>query len=202
MIFHRRPTHRIHHSYDTELPAVDFFRFLSCRRSPKTGGMNPRVNLLALALIASFISQVRADDDFLAKESLGQLKLNQGADAVVKALGKPESKGEDLFQGADGTWVQEWSYPAQGLQLVMASSEKGGAKMISSITATDGCKLATARGIRLGSTVAQVQKAYADVRSQEGASDEEFVAGSIYGGVIFSLEKGKVTRIFFGAAAE
>ena len=164
--------------------------------------MNPRLNLLALALIASFISQVRAEDDFLAKESLGKIKLNQGAEAVAQALGKPEFKGEDMLQGADGTWVQEWSYPAQGLRLVMASGEKGGAKTVSSITAKGDCPFATARGIRLGSASADVQKAYADVRSQEGASDEEFVAGSIYGGVIFTLNEGKVTRIFFGAAAE
>ena len=58
--------------------------------------MNPRLNLLALALIASFISQVRADDDFLAKESLGKLKLNQGV----------ETKSCDLVKQAKDMFVE------------------------------------------------------------------------------------------------
>ena len=29
-----------------------------------------------------------------------------------------------------------------------------------------------------------------------------FIAGSIFGGVMFNFEKGKVSRIFIGAAAE
>jgi len=66
-----------------------------------------------------------------------------------------------------------------------------------------GCKLATRRGIKIGDTVAAVRKAYGDVEDKSrGQSRDSFVAGSLYGGVIFDLKDGKVTQIFIGASAE
>jgi hypothetical protein len=47
-----------------------------------------------------------------------------------------------------------------------------------------------------------VRKAYAAFADGESSSEGSFVVGSIYGGIIFSFEKGKVSGIFFGAAAE
>ncbi len=48
-----------------------------------------------------------------------------------------------------------------------------------------------------------MRKAYASHADKENPpTAEQFVAGSIYGGIIFHFEKGKVSRIFFGAAAE
>lgn len=71
------------------------------------------------------------------------------------------------------------------------------------ITAGARCKLATTRGIKIGSTEAEVRKAYQDVENkEESEAGKSFVAGSIYGGVIFTLEKGRVVEIFMGAAAE
>ena len=58
-----------------------------------------------------------------------------------------------------GEWVQEWRFKAQGLTLNMASQSKGGAKTVLAITAEAPSKLATARGIRIGSTIAEMTKA-------------------------------------------
>lgn len=125
------------------------------------------------------------------------------AAAVEQALGKAESKGKNEEMGATGEWVQNWNYPAQGIELHMGSPKKNGAKTVSNIVATGKCALATSKGIKIGSTEAEVKKAYAKQQSkEESRAGETFVAGSIYGGVIFDFKKGKVSQIFIGAAAE
>lgn len=144
-----------------------------------------------------------AEDDLSARESLGTLRLGLTGAEVIKVLGKPSGKNKDVMWEAIGEWVQEWNYPAKGLVLNMASGKKGGAKSTLSISAAAGCSLATARGIRIGSTEAEVRKAYGAVEDRESSvRGESFVAGSLYGGVVFRFEKGRVSEIFIGAAAE
>ena len=142
-------------------------------------------------------------EDISATEALGKLKLGQKAAAVIKELGEPASKGENQLWGATGEWVQEWHYPDKGLSLQMASEKEKGAKTLLSMTATEKCTLATSEKIKIGSTEAEVRKAYAKLENkEEGKPGETLVAGSIYGGVIFTFKKGKVVQIFIGAAAE
>jgi ribose 5-phosphate isomerase len=65
------------------------------------------------------------------------------------------------------------------------------------------CDLRTWLGIGIGSTYEQTVKAYKDYIDKEMSDKARIVAGSIYGGVIFSFDsKGKVNGIFIGAAAE
>jgi hypothetical protein len=137
------------------------------------------------------------------EETLGKLKLGQEAGVVTKVLGNPDSKGKDVYWEAIGEWVQDWHFPKQGLTLAMSSEKKGGAKAIYSITAEAPCNLVTSRGIKIGSPEAEVAKAYRDLRNTEqSVSGKTFVAGSIYGGAIFTFKSGKVAQIFIGAAAE
>ena len=146
---------------------------------------------------------LRAQDSDVSGEPLGKLALGQKSAAVIQLLGEPKSKGENALMEATGEWVQEWKFPSLGLRLMMGSTEKSGAKTVWSITADPKCKLATARGIQIGSTEAEVKKAYAkEHEKEESQPGETFVAGSIYGGVIFHFKKGKVHQIFIGAAAE
>lgn len=157
--------------------------------------------LLAVSFFAAIIA--RSEPAPLENESLGKLKLGTKATEVTTLLGKPDSKGKDTEMGATGEWVQQWQYKSQGLAFDMASGAKGGAKSISSITATAPCKLATSRGIHLGSTLAEVAKAYGKFHDKEqSVAGKTFVAGSVYGGVIFTFAGGKVSQIFIGAAAE
>jgi hypothetical protein len=159
--------------------------------------------LFAFLWIACVVLPLRAADPFPAGESLGKITLGQKEAALLQLLGKPGSKGKETLWEATGDWVEEWKFPAHGLDVAMASRKKGGAKTVASITATSNCKLATARGIAVGSSLAAVRKAYGEVESKaESRPGESFVAGSIYGGVIFTLKNGKVTGIFIGAAAE
>jgi hypothetical protein len=122
---------------------------------------------------------------------------------VTKILGKPGSKGKAVLWEAIGQWVEEWHFPAQGVTLAMSSEKNGGVKSVLNISAEAQCALATSRGIKIGSSEAEVAKAYAKERSkEESVAGELFVAGSLYDGVMFTMEKGKVSRIFIGAAAE
>ena len=156
----------------------------------------------------------------MLSDSLGGLRHGQKGTEVIKLYGEPKSKGENVEWEALGEYVQEWRYPDQGFTLQLSSEEKDGAKTVIIIKADKTCKLATARGIRIGSTWAELLKAYGDVWEREQGEapgkpadakaiaaavdhpQDTFVAGTIYGGVIFTLEKGRVTEIFIGAGAE
>lgn len=158
--------------------------------------------VLGLAFSMPLIAQDDAQNQAIkamGDETLGKLKLGMTDKAVIKLLGEPQSKGKETKWEAIGEVVQEWKYPAQGLQFYMA----GKPKTILSMKATEPCKLATSRGITIGSSEAEVIKNYGKFVDKENTrKGESFVAGSIYGGVIFSFAKGKVSEIFFGAAAE
>lgn len=162
---------------------------------------------LALATALALPHALDAADDaktvaMLKSENLGGLKLDLAEKAVLEKLGKPEKQGKVVLQGADGMYVQDWSYPSQGLSLTMSSSKKNVAKTIASFSASAGSKLATAKGIAVGSPVSAVRKAYGAFENKEESKPATFVAGSIYGGILFDIKGGKVSRIFFGAAAE
>ncbi len=158
--------------------------------------------LLTLLWILS-PSLLRAGEKSVDQEAFGKLTLGQAGEDIVHLLGKPGSKGKDENWEAIGQWVQQWNYPSQGLTLHMASGKRGGAKTLLNISASADCTLTTARGIGIGSSEAAVRKAYGALEEKsEGKPGETFVAGSIYGGVIFQFRAGKVTEIFIGAAAE
>ena len=159
--------------------------------------------ILGIVTLAACCNALGAEDKFLENEALGKLKLGLKAAEVTALIGKPDSKGKETEWDAIGEWVQEWRFKSQGLELNMSSAAKGGAKTVLTITATAPCKLATKRGIHIGSTVAEVTKAYGNVEDKEQrVAGKTFVAGSIYGGVIFTFTEGKVSQIFIGAAAE
>lgn len=165
-----------------------------------------RLHLLCLLVVSVGTVSLRGEggeDKLLEGESLGKITLGLKADQLAALVGKPDFKGKDTLWAATGEWVQEWRFKGAGLALNMASESKGGAKTVASITGTPPCKLATARGIRIGSSEAEATKAYRDVRDPEqSVAGQTFVAGSIYGGVIFTLKDGKVVQVFIGAAAE
>jgi hypothetical protein len=137
-------------------------------------------------------------------ERIGELRLGLMENDVPANIPCKPQKGKELFQAATGEYVQTWKYPECGIALEMSSERKRGAKVVASITLTSPGKLATGRGIHLGSTEAEVIKVYGRYRDQEGSGEKgkKFVAGSVYDGMIFDFQNGKVVRIFLGAAAE
>jgi hypothetical protein len=159
--------------------------------------------LLVSATLVALAAPARADDDFAAmkKERVGGLAIGTPAAAALKLLGPPAKKGKVVHQESDGNYVQTWSF-AQGVELVMSASKRGGAQTVDAITVQAPSALKTARGIGVGSSVAELERAYGAEKNAEETNAESFVVGSIYGGVIFRLAEKKVSQIFVGAAAE
>jgi len=165
-------------------------------------------------IIATFVlnmfdaSTCRADEKatetMLRTESLGGLRLELPEKDVLKLLGPPAKRSALVLQEADGNYVQDWHYPQKGIDLQMsAGGKKSGAKTVASITASAPCPFATKKGIKIGDTESAARKAYAEYADRESGNEPgSFVVGSIYGGIIFNFTSGKVSKIFFGAAAE
>jgi hypothetical protein len=159
--------------------------------------------LAALAIVGLIGTAAVAGEEFAYdREQIGQLHLGLPAKEVQQLIPGQPSRGPEELWGADGQYHQEWKYSQAGIDLGLASEKKGGPKSVASITVTSPSKLQTQRGIGIGSTAAEVAQAYGPFRNAEDSTPDHFVAGSNFGGVIFTLEQGRVSSIFVGAAAE
>lgn len=136
-------------------------------------------------------------------ESLGGLRCGLAEEAVVRLLGKPERRGKVMLQEADGNYVQQWEYPAKGIELTMSSGpKKTGPKTIFAVIASSGCTLATQRGIRIGSAESAVRKAYGAFEDKERKASTELVVSANNGELWFSFKAGKVDRIALSPGPE
>jgi len=140
----------------------------------------------------------------LAAERIGGLRLDMPAAEVLAGVACPPAKGRETFEAASGDYVQTWKMADCGLELKMQSERKGGPKTVAAIEVQAPADLATGQGIRIGSSEAEVLAAYGRFRDQEGFSKpgKTFVAGSVYGGLMFTFKNGRVAGMFLGAAAE
>jgi len=146
--------------------------------------------------------QTEAGFKLMKTERLGKLRFEMKAKEVVGIYGKATSQGAvENWEGV-GLYVQQWNYPALGLELQMSAEKKNGEAKIYLIKATKACKLVTTHGIHIGSSEKEVAKAYEDVKGDESEAGKTFVAGSTVGGVIFTFKEGKVEEIFIGAGSE
>jgi hypothetical protein len=178
--------------------------------------MNRRSGIIALALLLAALTlpappqgkaAPKATEEekasLMEQERLGDLRTGLSGTEAQKAISCPAQKGKEVLEGATGDFVQTWRFPGCGVELKMASEKKGGVKTVAAITVTAPCTLRTKQGIGIGSTEAEVIQAYARYNDEDGTQKGRcFVAGSIYGGVIFTFTGGKVSKIFIGAAAE
>jgi len=61
----------------------------------------------------------------------------------------------------------------------------------------------TSRGIGIGSLQKEVLEAYgAEFNREESLLPDTIIAGSVFGGLVFTMKDGRVESIFIGAAAE
>ena len=157
--------------------------------------------LALLALLAPLPG--RAEAEFSSfDEEVGGIRLGLTAAEVKAVLGAPASKAEWVVEEATGMEVQEWSFPARGFTLLMAREDAQDPSHLDRFWVEAPCREATSQGIRLGDGAQKVRKAYAGLLDPEESTADLLVVGSVYDGVLFTLEGGKVTRIFVGAAAE
>ena len=155
--------------------------------------------MIVFGSVCGFASS--ADESF--DEPIGKLRLGLSEREVKKAIPCARKRGPEQLWGADGAYHQEWVYADCGFTLGMVSEKKGAPKAIESITVVSPSDLSTKSGIRIGSTEQEVMKVYASHWNKEDSTpSKSFVVGSLYGGLMFDFETGKVSRIFLGAAAE
>lgn len=169
------------------------------------------IHVLHLADNHGQISMTKQQDSnpfaLMKNESLGKLKIDLPASEVIKLLGKPARKSELQYWGADGRYHQDWYYPDCGITLNMVSNmvspTEDEPQTIAFVNIESPSTLETKRGIGIGSSVNDVISAYGEEQESETSiPSQHFVAGSIYGGLMFSFENGYVSEIFLGAAAE
>ncbi len=132
----------------------------------------------------------------------GWLKESIEQQVVIDKLGLPEKKGKDEYWEATGTYVQNWNYTSLGITLEMESESQGGIKKVRSIIIIHPCKLTTSQGVGVGSDEKSVREKYLKLIDASNSNAEAIVVGSIYGGAIFTLDNGIVSKIFIGATAE
>ena len=162
--------------------------------------------LPSLLLVAIAVHPASAEPakpaDISATEHLGALRLNLSEADAKKAVACPMTPGKEQKWEADGAYHQEWHF-ACGVDLGMMSEHKGGKKTVQTIKVSGASELKTSRGIGLGASEQDVTKAYGKEWSKdESKMPDLFVAGSIYGGVMFTFKEHRVAEIFVGAAAE
>jgi hypothetical protein len=160
------------------------------------------VAIIFITLLAPGFS-LAADDFDLLKEKIGDLRINLPEKVVTKSIPCRLTRGAIKYSHVDGQYHQTWKYSDCGISLDMASGKKGGSKSITSIELSYPGILQTKLGIRIGSTEQEVHKAYGRYMDKDSSRPgENFVAGSVFGGLMFSFKNGRVSGIFLGAAAE
>lgn len=157
---------------------------------------------------ASDASRCAADDDdcraqALGELSIGWLRLGLSIADLTAELGPPATQTEPEEWGADGLFHATLEWPDRGVSVSVAGADADAPAAVESFTVRAPFAARTDRGIGIGATEAEVTAAYADVRSAAHSQPgQELVAGSLYGGLFFYFESGRVTSIFAGAAAE
>lgn len=140
--------------------------------------------------------------DLLARESVCGIKIDMPEKIVAGNFGNWEHSPIEYWP-ADGLYHQRRYLASRDIELNFSSEDSSFEKpVVSSILLGERANLKTARNVGIGSSYDQVYSAYRDDINKEESNDSVLVAGSVYGGLIFMLENGKVSRIFLGAAAE
>ncbi len=147
--------------------------------------------------------------EIMEKEDFNGIKIGLDSASIVKLIGAPDETSEEQFWGADGGFHSTWTYDKLGLSIGMNRApahpkESIQAKQIDRITVQAPSTYSTKRGISIGSSIEDVRIAYkkAISDSQANSNPITLVAGTVYGGLIFTFEERKVSKLFLGAAAE
>jgi hypothetical protein len=139
----------------------------------------------------------------LKNESLNFLRYGLPIKDVIKNLGQPEEQTEIVVWGADGLEHQSWYYHTKGIKLDVVNQVIGKKqRIVNMIVIKHPCSYRTKRNIGIGSAKNEVVEAYKDEIDYQMSTDSYLIAGSIYGGVCFTMENDLVASIFIGAGAE
>ncbi len=148
------------------------------------------------------------EDENCRAKNLGDAKIGwwdgkQTSAEIVAKLGEPDKKSARFEEGATGEFIESWEWSAQGIMLTMTAPN-----MTDPITTSRDISVnapfagKTDRDIGLGSTEEEVRAAYSASLDPSSRPGEMVIAGSVYGGIFFTITGGKVSKIFIGAGAE
>lgn len=139
----------------------------------------------------------------IRSESFDGLKLDMKIQEFESLLLCRVEKDEPVLWAGIGEIIQEWNYPECGVKLQLSTVDPETPQIISSIIVRAPSELKSSRGIGVGSTEVEVMEAYADYLDEDySVSGDTLVAGSIYGGLIFTFKDNVVESMFLGAGAE
>ncbi len=141
--------------------------------------------------------------EFWHKESLFILNNSLLDIDVISFLGEPDEKSEIVVWEADGFEHQSWEYKSKGIRLDLIKNDNA-QQIVNSIRLFSPCTLKTSRGIGIGSSKEVVLQEYKDevqLGLDEGESDK-IIVGTVYGGIIFTLDGDSVISIYIGASVE
>lgn len=137
----------------------------------------------------------------MEQETLNDLKLGLNKKQVEEKIGVASEFSENEIWDADGEYHQTYFYKNLGIELDMIGDNLD-TKKVNMITIYKPCKFKTSSGIAIGSKLSELEGEYGKYYNKEFSDKENFVAGSIYGGVIFTLKNNEVESIFIGVSAE
>jgi len=137
--------------------------------------------------------------DVYDSEAIGPLHARMTDKELTKLLGKPTKRGKPEQEGATGEWVSAWEWK-DASALVVSDHEKGpwAARDVS------GSRKAwkTKKGIHVGSTRSDVEKAYPRSPDDPPLQDnDQYLVGSPYGGMLIFLKQDRVESISIGVFA-
>lgn len=175
--------------------------FLACRsEAPDVEAKAPETETPELAADKEPLPDLVDDEDFWTRENVGELHIGMSLKDANARVGNPGAKSEVQYEGATGLYTKGYTYE-QGLTLYFAAEEEDGPFEVSAI-GVGKPGLTTARRIGVGSRADEVRTAYGPLIDDEESTDKTIVAGSVYGGILFEMQGGKVKGYFVGAAAE
>ncbi len=138
----------------------------------------------------------------VAQEDIGGLRLSATEADLVKKLGKPKSKTKPQLEQGTGEHASSWTW-ADGFSATMTSAKAKGPFSPRLLMIAAPSKAKTSRGIGIGSTRAEVEKAYAGVIDREISNPTMIVVGEAIGGLKLHFDdKGAVRSIALGSDAE
>ena len=136
-------------------------------------------------------------------EHLGSFALGLPEPETRARLACPSTTSPRTEWGADGLWHFEISAPGCGVTLGLSSPTRDGPASVEAVTVRAPSRLTSARGIGVGSPEAVARAAYRhELDAEASRPGALLVAGSLYGGLLMHLDRGRVTELFLGAAAE